>query len=278
MTSGPRRLSSRSPAVDAKARPLEERSHGIVSLEGLGEVKEDLPIPLYFQLIELIEERIRSNKWRPGWKLPSEQVFSDHFGLSRSVVRQAFADLQQRGLLFKQNGKRTEIAYRSFQVNLIQKFNGFHEEAEIRGQHPSTKVLDFQVTKASRLVAEMLQLPSNSDVILLTRLRFLEDQPQVYVKTYLNYERCAPILKENLEKNSLYRLLRQRLGLVMVKGTRTIRAIQVNGREAALLSVAPRSPALLLTSVGYLADGTPLEYFVSKHRGDTSKFEVQLIR
>jgi len=76
----------------------------------------------------------------------------------------------------------------------------------------------------------------------------------------------------------LYRLLRQKLGLIMVKGVRTIRAIAITGREAMLLEVPPRSPGLLLTSVGYLSDGTPLEYFVSKHRGDTSEFEVQLVR
>jgi GntR family transcriptional regulator len=35
---------------------------------------------------------------------------------------------------------------------------------------------------------------------------------------------------------------------------------------------------LLLKSVGLLEDGTPLEYFIAKHRGDRSKFDVRLVR
>ena len=250
----------------------------IVSLDGAGVIVEGSPIPLYFQLIQLIESKIRTNGWKTGWSLPSEQAFCDHFALSRTVVRQAFADLQHRGLLFKQNGKRTMIAHPSYRGSLMQKFTGFHEESELRGQSPRTRVLEFKVVKATRIVAERLRLEPDSKVILLTRLRFLGAEPQVYVKTYLNYERCAPILQEDFSNESLYRLLRQKLGLIMVKGVRTIRAIAITGREAILLEVAPRSPGLLLTSVGFLSDGTPLEYFVSKHRGDTSEFEVQLVR
>jgi GntR family transcriptional regulator len=257
---------------------MSSRNSGIVSVDDAGVIVEASPIPLYFQLIQLIEAKIRTNEWRAGWSLPSEQVFCERFGLSRSVVRQAFADLQQRGLLFKQNGKRTMIAHPSYRGSLMQKLTGFHEEAEIRGQRPRTKVMEFKVIAAKRTVAEKLQLPVDSKVILLTRLRYLGEEPQVYVKTYLNYERCAPVLNEDLSHESLYRLLRQKFGLVMVKGVRTIRAVAISAREAMLLGVVPRSPALLLTSVGFLADGTPLEYFVSKHRGDTSEFEVQLVR
>lgn len=108
---------------------MRRRHCGIVSLNEVEGISENPSIPLYFQLIELIEQRIRSNEWRPGSSLPSEQVLCDHFALSRNVVRQALGDLQQRGLLLKQNGKRSEIAHPSLRVNLIQKFTGFHEEA-----------------------------------------------------------------------------------------------------------------------------------------------------
>jgi len=35
---------------------------------------------------------------------------------------------------------------------------------------------------------------------------------------------------------------------------------------------------ILLKSVSYLEDGGPVEYFEAKHRGDRSRFEVELIR
>lgn len=257
---------------------MSSKTDELVSLESAGVIVEASPIPLYYQLIRLVEGKIRANEWRPGWSLPSEQAFCEHFGLSRTVVRQAFADLQHRGLLLKRNGKRTTVAHPSYRGSLMQYLTGFHEEAEKRGQIPKTRVIEMKVVAPSQVVAEKLNLPPSSKVIALSRLRSLEEEPQVYVKTYLNYDKCSPILREDLTDQSLYRILRQKLGLDLVKAIRTIRAMAVNAREAALLCVEPGSPALLLTSVGFLADGTPLEYFVSKHRGDTSEFEVQLVR
>jgi hypothetical protein len=40
----------------------------------------------------------------------------------------------------------------------------------------------------------------------------------------------------------------------------------------------PGAPLILLDSVSYLEDGTPIEFFHALHRGDRSRFEVELIR
>jgi GntR family transcriptional regulator len=249
-----------------------------VSLNGLGTIVEASPVPLYFQLIKLVEERIRANDWLPGESLPSEQAFCDHFGLSRTVVRQAFADLEQRGLLKKRNGKKTTVSHPEYRGALMQSLVGFHEEAERRGQNPRTKVLEFKTIPADAKVANKLCIAEGSKVILLTRLRFLGDEPEVYVKTYLHHDHCVSLLSEDFSDKSLYGVLEQRLGLVIAKGVRTIRAVALNAKEASMLKTKPQSPALLLSSIGFLPDGTVLEYFVAKHRGDRTEFEVQLIR
>ena len=52
-----------------------------VSLFDVGMVADASPLPLYYQLIKLLEDKIRSNQWKAGWLLPSEQVFCEYFGL-----------------------------------------------------------------------------------------------------------------------------------------------------------------------------------------------------
>ena len=47
-------------------------------------------------------------------------------------------------------------------------------------------------------------------------------------------------------------------------------------REAHLLRMRVGEPLLVLRSISYTADGRPLEYFVARHRGDRSAFEVEL--
>src|SRR5947209_425190 len=85
------------------------------------------PVPYYFQLSTYIEAKIASKEWLSGTALPSEQEFCERFGISRTVVRQAISDLDRKGLVVKQNGKRTTIAFPKYDGGLMQSMRGFHE-------------------------------------------------------------------------------------------------------------------------------------------------------
>ena len=67
--------------------------------------------------------------------------------------------------------------------------------------------------------------------------------------------------------------MEQHLGLVISRGHRTLEAVSANQREADLLQVEMGAPLMLLDSVSYLDDGTPIEYYDVLHRGDCSRFE-----
>ena len=101
--------------------------------------------------------------------------------------------------------------------------------------------------------------------------------PEVLVVSYLPEKLCPELLLEDLSDRSLYKILARRFGLVVSRGYRTIEAIALKSADAQLLRVRAGAPALLLKSIGLLENGTPLEYFIAKHRGDRSKFEVRLV-
>ena len=250
----------------------------LVSMKKLPPVDHGSPLPLYFQLCRIIEQKIEAKQWRPGQELPSEQLFCETFRLSRTVVRQALSELEHKGLIKKRNGKLSTIAYPSYHGGLMQSLRGFHEDATSRGLETSTKVLDFKVIPADRDIAEHLALREGEAVVMLNRLRFLSGEPEVLVVTYLPFNMCQAILGVDFTNRSLYEVLDREFGLRIAKGARRIQAIALDKADARLLGVKAGSPALLLASVGHLADGSPLEYFVSKHRGDRSQFEVQLVR
>ena len=77
---------------------------------------------------------------------------------------------------------------------------------------------------------------------------------------------------------SLYAYLESAYGLVIARGRRTLEAVAAGEYEAGLLGVKKGAPLILLDSVSYLADGTPIEYYRALHRGDRSRFEVELLR
>ena len=55
-------------------------------------------------------------------------------------------------------------------------------------------------------------------------------------------------------------------------------AVAANELEAKLLQVERGSPLVMLDSVSFLEDGRPVEYYHAVHRGDRSRFEVELVR
>ena len=67
-------------------------------------------VPLYYQLQELVKEQIESGGWRPGDRLPSEPELARRYAVSRVVVRQALAILQDDGQIVRVQGRGTFVA------------------------------------------------------------------------------------------------------------------------------------------------------------------------
>lgn len=57
------------------------------------------PEPLYQQLADAIEARIKSGELAPRRPIPSESTLQQEFGVARGTVRQAVALLRERGLV-----------------------------------------------------------------------------------------------------------------------------------------------------------------------------------
>ena len=241
-------------------------------------VKHGIPIPYYFQLSNYIERKIKAKEFEPGQLMPSEQEICEKLDISRTVVRQAMADMERKGLITKQSGKRSTVSYPKYQGSLMQNLRGYYEDAVSKGQKPTTRVLKLAVVPAEGEVAEALKLKEGEPVIMLNRLRFLDGDPEVLVVTYLPESKCPGLVREDLTNESLYELLARKYGLVISQGYRTVEAIALERGDAKLFGVQPGRPALLLRSVGLLEDGTPLEYYVAKHRGDRSQFQIYLVR
>ena len=64
---------------------------------------------LYEQIVEQIEQSIRSGDLKPGQQLPSERELAERFGVSRTAVREAIKTLREKGLAEAYSGRGTFI-------------------------------------------------------------------------------------------------------------------------------------------------------------------------
>ena len=67
-------------------------------------------VPLYYQLQEVLKERIESGRWQPGDAMPSEPELARSFAVSRVVVRQALAILEDDRQIVRIKGRGTFVA------------------------------------------------------------------------------------------------------------------------------------------------------------------------
>lgn len=95
---------------------------------------KNTPIPLYFQLEKLIMEEIENGAYPVGSVIPTEKELSQMFGISRTTVRQAIADLVRKEQLYRIKSKGTFVARPKISQGFIQSIQSFDEDVRSEGR------------------------------------------------------------------------------------------------------------------------------------------------
>ncbi len=233
-------------------------------------------VPLYYQIRQFLLDQIRSEKLRPGDAVPSEQMISARFGVSRMTVRQALKSLADLGVIYSQRGKGTFVAENKLEKSFRQVLS-FTEEMTARGSKATSKLLRFEVEPADDPVANALQVAVGTQVFSIRRLRLADSTPMGIEWSRIPQSLC-PDLRENFEpKSSLYQTLSHRYGIRVAVTDEVAEAGIASAEQARLLRIPRRAPVLLFTRISYIESGKVVEYVTSVYRGDRYKIVNRLI-
>ncbi len=72
-------------------------------------IDKESPLPLYWQLKDILKKKIEQGEFKPGDRIPPEDELCKRFGISRTPIRQALAELVNEGLLFRRRGRGTFV-------------------------------------------------------------------------------------------------------------------------------------------------------------------------
>lgn len=240
---------------------------------------KNLPIPLYYQLVQYLTEKIESGELKPGDTFYSERELAEQFGISRMTVRQALQHLVNEGRIIREQGRGTFVAEPKINQPLI-RLTSFSEDMRRLGKKPGAKVIEVNVMEADAKIRELLQLDSsgNVQVLELTRVRTADDRPIALETTHLPLSRFPELAEQDFDGVSLYRLLEEKYGVVAVSATQTIEVGIPNEHEINLLQLSPGVPVLLLKRITRDASGVPFEYVKAIYAGDRYRFQADLVR
>ncbi len=244
----------------------------------MGSPGKGSPLPLYFQLKQIIREQIEEGTLKPLDRLPSERELSLRYGISRMTVRQSLTELVNEGLLYRRQGKGTFVASPKIDQGLLG-LTGFTEEITARGLRPESRLLSLQRVEASPRVSEALGLSLDKRVIRLERLRLANGNPMALEVTHLPLRLFPGFMEGDFSgSGSLYELMEARYGIRLHRARQVLEAGVAGQREADLLEVPAGAPILMIERVTYSDKGTPVELARAIYRGDRYKFTVELVR
>ena len=120
-------------------------------------VDKESPLSLYYQLKQIIIDKIENRELTENEKLPTEKELCDKYNISRATVRQALKELETEDYIYKIQGKGTFVSPKRYQQDLL-KFYSFTDEMKKIGKTPTSKVLSFEVTTPSKKIADTLDI------------------------------------------------------------------------------------------------------------------------
>jgi GntR family transcriptional regulator len=237
-------------------------------------IERNTPIPLYYQLKQLLAERITKGEWQPGDMLPTEEQLQEQYGLSRTTVRQALRELELEGLISRHRGRGTFVSRPKISHSPDPHFNLTTYLTE-EGMRPGWQVISAEWTPTTEEVAERLALKAGQLVYQLRRLRLANGEPIGY-----HIAHVIPALAESIDES----LLDQGGSLDYLHATgqldqsyanRTIEAILASDEVARRLDSIKGSPILMIRRRVFNSAGVPVEDMRAMYRGDSFQYRVR---
>jgi GntR family transcriptional regulator len=232
----------------------------------------DSSTPLYLQVANKLSSAINTGLWQADEALPSERILCDMLNISRVTARKAMDILFEQGLIVRRQGSGTYIAPRLVQP--LSRLTSFSEEIRSRGFTPASRWLSREVGIASQEEVLRLGLSPAANVARLRRLRMADEVVMAVETSVLPARYLAEPTKIG---DSLYAWLDTH-GASVVRALQHIKAINASDEIAQLAGIPTGTAMLMITRIGYLESGLPVDLTQSYCRNDYYDFVAELRR
>lgn len=215
---------------------------------------------------ECIEAYILTHDLRAGDSLPPERDMCAMWGLNRSTLRSAIAQLTVAGRLVSVQGSGTRIAPRFRRT--LQDLQSFSDYAASSGFTAETRLLSFSTVECDKHLARRFRRVLGEKLYRISRLRILNDTPVLIETTYIPVELAPHLEEHDLVNGSLFAVLEEVYGLRLDHGEEKASITLANAEEAAHLHIRPGDAVFWIVSRTDAPDGTTVEYCRTVARGD----------
>jgi GntR family transcriptional regulator len=230
--------------------------------------------PLYLQVRNILIRRL-GDSFSVGDRFPTEHQLCDEFGVSRETVREALRGLEGDGLIARHRGKGTFVA-RLPDTAQDERLTGIAENFTELKLNTDVEVIKTGVETVPARISTALRLDRSEQLFRIRRLRRVDNEPLACHDAFLPCDFGAELARLDLTHTTLFRELRQTLGLKLVEIYLHVDAITADVVLAKLLKIEVGMPILVTRrAISHVPSGSPTMFFEGYFRADRYYYSVQ---
>jgi GntR family transcriptional regulator len=225
---------------------------------------------VYKQIADHLRVAVVRGRLHAGDQIPSETQLMDHYGVTRTTIRNALRVLQDEGLVTAEHGRGVYVrdrppVRRLASDRFAQRYRkdgkaAFTVEAEQTGATPSVDMLKVREARPAEEVVQRLKLTGDDRVIERSRRYSLDGRPVETAVSYIpaDLARGTPIAEPNPGPGGIYARLEES-GHTLGRLTEEVTARMPTPDEARALELPPGVPVFRLVRTAYDIGGRPVE-------------------
>lgn len=260
-------------------RPSFEQAHGLEAESFRREASKvvlsrQANTSLWQQLADQLENMILSNKLAVNSRIPSEPALCEIFDVSRPVVRSAIASLASRGLINKIPRKGMFIGDPPKESGFVTANISVFDDMHSRGAKIDTKTYEVIRVDADEDEIAGLKLSEGEQVVRLKRVFWVDGSPITYTRMSFPAKKVPGFERENIEGRSILGMIRDLYGRSVIRAERSFAATLPSEEAQERMQVSEHDPLIWIESVGFEADGSPLEYYRAFYDSRAARIKV----
>lgn len=248
-----------------------------------GQAFADLPpttrgngAPMWAQVKASLSRLIVEEDLEDHARLPSETELCQQFQVSRTVVREALAQMVNERLIYRLQGKGAFVAGRRDEQDFVGTTVGFSGELADKRKEVTRRVLRQETGKPTARICKLLGISQDVRLVYVERVMSVDGRPRMLVR-WAMIESVVPGLETlQLENRSLYDTVGRQYGVKLARADRWIEAVAAGAEDAALLGLPGGRPILGIESVASNGAGEKIEYYTALYVTDQSRLHFSI--
>lgn len=231
-------------------------------------------IAQYKQIQNDILDKISTGYYKQNDTIPTELELAKTYNVSRVTVRRATDNLVAQGILLRTPGVGTFVNHNPT-TQKIATLKGFTQEMLELGIKPSTKVHNFSLKKADDKIARKLNINTDDMIYYIERIRYGNDEPFVFEKTYMSVK-SNPDISIKILEGSKYDYMEKVKNMKIDYSYHNTCPILPPKEIAELFNMDNQTPIIKIANTTFFEDGSILDY--TELFFNSPKYQLNYIR